>query len=194
MIPFFTLILFTFAADDEFQPRLPLRGALPIAEWEEDRDFMDLESFQENDIVLKWRANDHDRIMRLDSILGLLRAHGNNIAFPCPVTREPIPWNGVQKYILMRDPQQFVPSIEEQDDFALLGNIRQQWQEYQRQHRRYDPNDWRRDGRDLQREYVLLQPEFERQWQEWARFNEEILRRQAQGFYILYILEYYVIL
>ena len=122
MIPFFTLILFNFAADDAFQPRLrnvpcftfqffnafwALRGALLLADWEDDTDCISLEHFQENDIVFKWTADGHDRIMKHDSMIEFLQNNGNSETFRCPITRSTIPWNGVQKYRLMRDPQQF---------------------------------------------------------------------------------------
>merc|ERR1719265_2596305 len=176
MIQFFTHILFTFAAEDEFQPRLPLRGALPFADWEGHEDFANLEPFQENDIVLKWTANGHPRgyIMKHDSMAlrYLLEKDGDSETFECPLTRTRVPWDNIQKYRLMRDPEQFVASIEEQGDLPAMG-IHPQWVEYQRRH-------GRRNQHEVQGHYHQQRERY-RLEEERYRLEEEIRRRQTQA-------------
>merc|ERR1719473_977941 len=93
--------------------RLRISGALPLADYENEQCIISFENFQENEVIYQYQSFGHTRNFQQASFIRLVNAQGNpwTQTFPCPMTRENVPYNRVRKYRIMRHPENFRPEI-----------------------------------------------------------------------------------
>merc|ERR1719473_1444961 len=93
--------------------RLRISGALPLADYENEQCIISFENFQDNEVIYQYQSYGHTRNFQQASFIRLVNAQGNpwTQTFPCPMTRENVPYNRVRKYRIMRHPENFRPEI-----------------------------------------------------------------------------------
>merc|ERR1719473_1300240 len=91
--------------------RLRISGALPLADYENEQCIISFENFQDNEVIYQYQSFGHTRNFQQASFINLVNAQGNSWtqSFPCPMTREIVPYNRVRKYRIMRHPENFQP-------------------------------------------------------------------------------------
>merc|ERR1719473_1865820 len=140
MIKLSVLIFLAFATNEATLRQLPIRGNLPLQDYENKEDIFDLENFRNNDIVFRWQtANGHYHLVKENSFIEFWRSNHvrNPHMFSCPFTRERIRWSDAHKYRLVNNPQD-------------LGNQNQSRQYQERNHQRYQEENRRRNRQQTQ--------------------------------------------
>merc|ERR1719473_2157980 len=157
--------------------RLRISGALPLADYENEQCIISFENFQDNEVIYQYQSFGHTRNFQQASFINLVNAQGNSWtqSFPCPMTRENVPYNRVRKYRIMRHPENFRPEINTRPEPDPARVYREQRETEER--RRFQEQATR-DAE--QRQEYLRQQQRQEHLRQLEQQHQELLRQQEQ--------------
>merc|ERR1719473_2253371 len=160
--------------------RLRISGALPLADYENEQCIISFENFQDNEVIYQYQSFGHTRNFQQASFINLVNAQGNSWtqSFPCPMTRENVPYNRVRKYRIMRHPENFRPEINTRPEPDPDRVYREQRETEER--RRFQEQATR--DAEQRQEYLRQQQRQEHlRQQEQQRFQRELDSRREKS-------------